>query len=217
MLEELREEVWRMNLELPKNGLVTLTSGNVSGRDKKTNYVVIKPTGTRYEDLRPSDMVIVDLKGKIIGGSLKPSVDTLTHLCVYQHRNDVNGIVHTHSNYATSFAVLGRSIPICLTAMAHEFGRPIPVGGYAQIGEEEIGKEILRSIGDSAAILMKNHGVFTIGPSPKAALKTAVTLEDTAKTVFLAMLQGTPVEIPAREVKRAYDYYKKEYGQKETN
>ncbi len=141
MLKELREEVWRMNLELPKNGLVTLTSGNVSGRDKKTNYVVIKPTATRYEDLRPSDMVIVDLKGKIIEGSLKPSIDTLTHLCIYQHRNDVNGIVHTHPNYASSFAVLGRSIPICLTAMAHEFGGPIPVGGTLRLVKKKLEKK----------------------------------------------------------------------------
>ena len=110
MLEELRERVWRMNLELPKNKLVKMTSGNVSGRDRKTGYVVIKPSGVRYEDLRPSDMVVVDLKGKVIEGKLKPSVDTLTHLYVYRHRSDVYGIVHTHSNYATSFAEKARSV-----------------------------------------------------------------------------------------------------------
>lgn len=217
MLEKLREEVWRMNLELPKNGLVTMTSGNVSGHDRKTKYVVIKPSGVSYEALKPGHMAIVDLEGKMIEGSLRPSIDALTHLHIYKHRDDINGIVHTHSNYATSFAVLGRSIPVCLTAMAHEFGGPIPVGGYAQIGEEEIGKEIIRSIGNSPAILMKNHGVFTIGSSPKAALKTAVILEDIAKTIFLALLQGTPEEIPAQEVKRAHKDYKERYGQKEIN
>ncbi|TET13069.1 hypothetical protein E3J84_00530 [Candidatus Aerophobetes bacterium] len=213
MLEKLREEVWQMNLELPKNRLVTMTSGNVSGRDKKTGYVVIKPSGISYEDLKPSHIVVVDLEGKIIEGSLKPSVDTPTHLYIYRHRDDVNGIVHTHSNYATSFAALGKSIPVYLTAMADEFGSFIPVGVYAKIGGEEIGEEIINSIGDSPAILMKNHGVFTIGPSAKAALKTAVMLEDIAKTVFLALLQGTPDEIPPEEVKRAHRRYKEKYGQ----
>jgi len=213
MLEKLREEVWRMNLELPKNRLVSMTSGNVSGRDKKTNYVVIKPSGISYEDLKPSHMVVVDLEGKIIEGSLKPSVDTPTHLYIYRHRDDVKGIVHTHSNYATSFAALGKTIPVYLTAMADEFGGSIPVGAYAKIGGEEIGEEIINSIGDSPAILMKNHGVFTIGPSVKAALKTAVMLEDIAKTVFLALLQGTPDEIPLEEVKRAHRRYKEKYGQ----
>jgi L-ribulose-5-phosphate 4-epimerase len=213
MLEKLRQEVWQMNLELPKNRLVTMTSGNVSGRDRGTNYVVIKPSGVKYEDLKSSDMVVVDLEGKVIEGELNPSFDTLTHLYVYRHRQDVNGIVHTHSNYATSFAVLGEPIPICLTAMADQFGGPIPVGAYAQIGEEEIGKEIIRSIRESPAILMKNHGVFTIGPSPREALKTAVMLEDVAKTVFLAMLRGTPHEIPAEEVKRAHKKYMEQYGQ----
>lgn len=213
MLEKLRQEVWQMNLELPKNRLVTITSGNVSGRDRGTNYVVIKPSGVKYEDLKSSDMVVVDLEGKVIEGELRPSFDTLTHLYVYRHRQDVNGIVHTHSNYATSFAALGEPIPVCLTAMADQFGGPIPVGAYARIGEEEIGKEIIRSIGESPAILMKNHGVFTIGPSPRAALKTAVMLEDLAKTVFLAMLRGAPLEIPEEEVKRAHKKYMEQYGQ----
>lgn len=213
MLEKLRQEVWQMNLELPKNRLVTITSGNVSGRDRGTNYVVIKPSGVKYEDLKSSDMVVVDLEGKVIEGELRPSFDTLTHLYVYRHRQDVNGIVHTHSNYATSFAALGEPIPVCLTAMADQFGGPIPVGAYARIGEEEIGKEIIRSIGESPAILMKNHGVFTLGPSPRTALKTAVMLEDLAKTVFLAMLRGTPHEIPEEEVKRAHKKYMEQYGQ----
>jgi len=213
MLEKLRQEVWQMNLELPKNHLVTMTSGNVSGRDRGTNYVVIKPSGVKYEDLKSSDMVVVDLEGKVVEGELKPSFDTLTHLYVYRHRQDVNGIVHTHSNYATSFAALGEPIPVCLTAMADQFGGPIPVGAYARIGEEEIGKEIIRSIGESPAILMKNHGVFTIGSSPRVALKTAVMLEDVAKTVFLAMLRGNPHEILEAEVKRAHKKYMEQYGQ----
>lgn len=213
MLEKLKERVWKMNLMLPKNNLVTMTSGNVSGRDPETGYVVIKPSGVLYDEMTPEDMVVVDLEGNIIEGRLKPSVDTATHLYVYRHRNDVMGIVHTHSPYATSFAALGRPIPVYLTAIADEFGGSIPVGPYARIGEEEIGKAIVKYIGDSPAILMKNHGVFTIGKSPEAAVKAAVMVEDVAKTVHLALLLGQPDEIPEEEVKRAHERYMTKYGQ----
>jgi len=213
MLEELKEKICALNQELPKSHLVVWTSGNVSGRDVKTGYVVIKPSGVKYEQLRPKDMVVVDLQGKILEGQGKPSFDTATHLYVYRHRSDVNGVVHTHSNYATSFAALGEPIPVYLTAIADEFGGSIPVGAYCQIGSEEIGKEIIRSMGKSPAILMQNHGVFTIGPTPEAAIKTAVMVEDIAKTVFLALLRGTPVEIPKSEVERAHKTYMGTYGQ----
>ncbi|SNX54684.1 L-ribulose-5-phosphate 4-epimerase [Thermoanaerobacterium sp. RBIITD] len=213
MLEELKQRVYKMNMMLPKNNLVTMTSGNVSGRDPETNLVVIKPSGVLYDDMTPDDMVVVDLDGNVVEGKLKPSVDTATHLYVYRHRSDVNGIVHTHSPYATSFAALGRSIPVYLTAIADEFGCAIPVGPYAKIGGEEIGKAIVDYIGDSPAILMKNHGVFTIGNTPEAALKAAVMVEDTAKTVHLALLLGTPDVIPDEEVKRAHERYLTKYGQ----
>ena len=202
-----------MNLELPKSGLVTWTSGNVSGRDRETGYVVIKPSGVRYEEMQPEDLVVVDLEGNIIEGRLKPSVDTATHLYIYRHRPDVGGVAHTHSPYATSLAALGRPIPVYLTAIADEFGGPVPVGAYAQIGGEAIGEEIVRAIGQSPAILMRNHGVFTIGPTPTAATKAAVMVEDAAKTVHLALLLGTPDEIPAEEVARARRRYLEKYGQ----
>ena len=198
MLDKLRQEVWRMNLELPKAGLVTWTSGNVSGRDRETGYVVIKPSGVRYEQLQPEDLVVVDLQGQVIEGRLSPSVDTATHLYVYRHRPDVGGIVHTHSPYATSFALLGQPIPVYLTAMADEFGGPIPVGAYAQIGGEAIGSEIVRSIGNSVAILMKSHGVFTIGQDPRAAVKAAVMVEDIAHTVSVAEKIGELSRLPER-------------------
>ncbi|WP_435620364.1 L-ribulose-5-phosphate 4-epimerase [Thermoanaerobacterium thermosulfurigenes] len=213
MLENLKQRVYKMNMMLPKNNLVTMTSGNVSGRDPETNLVVIKPSGVLYDDMTPDDMVVVDLDGNVVEGKLKPSVDTATHLYVYRHRSDVNGIVHTHSPYATSFAALGRSIPVYLTAIADEFGCAIPVGPYAKIGGEEIGKAIIDYIGESPAILMKNHGVFTIGNSPEAALKAAVMVEDTAKTVHLSLLLGTPDVIPDEEVKRAHERYMTKYGQ----
>jgi L-ribulose-5-phosphate 4-epimerase len=213
MLEEMKELICKLNLELPRNRLVAWTSGNVSGRDVKSGYVVIKPSGVLYEDLTPDKIVIVDLEGNILEGKMKPSVDTPTHLYVYRHMPRVNGIVHTHSNYATAFAALGRPIPVYLTAIADEFGGEIPCGGYAPIGGEDIGREIVRTIGDSAAVLLKNHGVFTLGKDPVSALKAAVTVEDVAKTVFLSLLLGTPEEIPPDEVRRLHERYVRRYGQ----
>lgn len=213
MLEELRREVWRLHLELPRNNLVTWTSGNVSARDSQTGLVVIKPSGVRYEDLKPEQMVIMDLDGQVVEGDLRPSSDATTHLYIYRHRPDVGGIVHTHSPYATAFAAVGKPIPVYLTAIADEFGGPIPVGGLAMIGGEEIGREVVRSIGDSCAILMKNHGVFTVGPNAEAAVKAAVMVEDVARTVYLALTLGQPEEIPAEMVARLHRRYTQEYGQ----
>ncbi len=213
MLETLRKVIWELHLELPRNGLVTWTSGNVSGRDPESGLVVIKPSGIRYEDLTPENMAVVDLDGKVVEGMFKPSSDTFAHIYVYRHRPDVNGIVHTHSTFATAWAAVGRPIPPVLTAICDEFGGPIPVGGYARIGGDEIGQEIVRSIGDSPAILMKNHGVFTIGKTAAAAVKAAVMVEDVARTVFYALQLGNPDEIPAEEVARAHRRYLEEYGQ----
>lgn len=214
LCERVRQEVWAMNLELPRQKLVTWTSGNVSGRDAETGYIVIKPSGVAYEDLTPENMVVVDLTGKVVEGPLRPSVDTATHLVVYRRRPDVGGLVHTHSPYATSFALLGQPIPVYLTAMADEFGCPIPIGDYCQIGGEAIGEEIVRSIGQSVAILIKSHGVFTIGPNARAAVKAAVMTEDIAMTVHLALLRGKPEPLPDDEVARGHQVYLGNYGQK---
>ncbi|OGO26363.1 MAG: L-ribulose-5-phosphate 4-epimerase [Chloroflexi bacterium RBG_16_54_11] len=213
MLETLREEIYRLHLELPRNNLVAWTSGNVSGRDTQSGLVVIKPSGIRYEDLRPENMVVVDLEGKVIEGRYKASSDTFAHVYVYRHRPDVNGVVHTHSTFATAWAAAGKPIPPVLTAIGDEFGGAIPVGAYARIGGDEIGQEIIRSIGSSPAILMKNHGVFTIGKTPEAAVKAAVMVEDVARTVFYALQLGQPDEISPEEVRRAHQRYLEEYGQ----
>jgi len=213
MLESLREKLWQLHLELPKQNLVAWTSGNVSERDKATGYVVIKPSGIRYEDLRPEHMVVVDLDGKVIEGNLKVSSDTASHLYIYRNRPDVNGVVHTHSAYATAFAAIGKPIPVYLTAQADEFGGPIPCGGFALIGGEEIGKVVLESIGDSKAVLLKNHGVFTIGSSGEAAVKAAVMVEDIAHTVWLALQMGMPDEIPPDLVEKLHYRYTHVYGQ----
>jgi L-ribulose-5-phosphate 4-epimerase len=213
MLEGLREQVWKLHLELPRNGLVTWTGGNVSGRDPETGLVVIKPSGVHYEDLRPEHLVILDLGGKIIEGNLKPSSDTASHLYLYRHRPDVNGVVHTHSPYATAFAALGKPIPVYLTAIADEFGGPIPCGGFALIGGEEIGKVVVESIGNSPVVLLKNHGVFTLGKTAEAAVKAAVMVEDVARTVWLALQIGQPDEILPEEVAKLHHRYTHVYGQ----
>jgi L-ribulose-5-phosphate 4-epimerase len=214
LCEQMRHQVCAMNLELPKWNLVTWTSGNVSGRDPETGHVVIKPSGVRYEDLTPENMVVVDLDGRTVEGPLRPSVDTATHLYVYRQRADVGGMVHTHSPYATSFAALGESIPVYLTAMGDEFGTEIPIGAYCQIGGEEIGREIVRSIGSSPAILIKSHGVFTIGANAEAAVKAAVMTEDVARTVHLILLRGKPEPLPPDEVARLRRVYLDNYGQR---
>jgi L-ribulose-5-phosphate 4-epimerase len=175
---------------------------------------VIKPSGVRYEDLKPEHLVVVDLGGTIVEGTLKPSSDTASHLYIYRQRPDVGGVVHTHSPYATAFAALGKPIPVYLTAMADEFGGPIPCGGFALIGGEEIGQVVIESIGNSPAVLLKNHGVFTIGKNAKAAVKAAVMVEDVARTVWIALQLGRPDEIPAEDVAKLHHRYTHVYGQK---
>ena len=213
MLEQLKEQLWKLHLELPKNGLVKWTGGNVSARDPESGLVVIKPSGVLYEDLRPEDHVVLDLQGKVVEGKLKPSSDTASHLYIYRQRPDVNGVVHTHSGYATAFAALGRPIPVYLTAMADEFGGPIPCAGFALIGGEEIGRQVVEHIGNSPAVLLKNHGVFTVGPTARAAVKAAVMTEDVARATWLALQLGQPDEIPAEDVAKLHHRYVTEYGQ----
>jgi L-ribulose-5-phosphate 4-epimerase len=213
LLGAIRQELVGLNQALPENGLVTWTSGNVSIRDRETGYVAIKASGVTFPDLTPGTMVVVDLDGNVVDGDLKPSSDTASHLYIYRHRADVHGVVHTHSNYATAFAALGRPIPVYLTAQADEFGGPIPCGGFALIGGEQIGKIVVESIGTSPAVLLKNHGVFTIGPTGQAALKAAVMVEDIARTAWLALQLGQPDEIPAEMIERLHHRYKHEYGQ----
>jgi L-ribulose-5-phosphate 4-epimerase len=213
LLQAIREELVALNQALPEYGLVTWTSGNVSMRDPESGYVAIKASGVKFPELTPSTMVVVDLDGNLIDGDLKPSSDTTSHLYIYRHRPDVHGIVHTHSNYATAFAALGQPIPVYLTAQADEFGGPIPCGGFALIGGEQIGQVVIEAIGDSPAVLLKNHGVFTVGPSGKAALKAAVMVEDIARTVWLALQLGQPDEIPGAMIEKLHNRYQSKYGQ----
>lgn len=213
MLEKLKEELVALHLELPKNNLVVWTGGNVSARDPETGLVAIKASGIPYDAMRPEHMVVMDIDGKLVEGNFKPSSDVYSHLYIYRHRPDVFGVVHTHSVYATAFAAVNRPIPVVLTAIADEFGGPIPCGGFALIGDDAIGKVVVESIGKSPAVLLKNHGVFTIGKNAKSAVKAAVMTEDNAKTVWLALQIGVPDEIPQADVDKLHDRYMNVYGQ----
>jgi L-ribulose-5-phosphate 4-epimerase len=213
MLEALREELAALHQELPRNNLVVWTGGNVSARDPESGLVAIKASGILYADLTPEHMVVVDMDGKVVEGNFKPSSDIFSHLFIYRHRPDVFGVVHTHSRYATAFAAVGKPIPCILTAMGDEFGGAIPCGGFALVGDEAIGKQVIENIGSSPAVLLKNHGVFTIGKDARAAVKTAVMTEDVAATVWLAMQLGNPQEIAPEDVKKLHDRYMNVYGQ----
>jgi L-ribulose-5-phosphate 4-epimerase len=214
MLEKLKKEVCRLHLELPRWNLVVWTGGNVSARDPKTNLVVIKPSGVLFDDLRPEQHVVVDLKGKVLEGKLAVSSDTASHLYIYRHRPDVNGVVHTHSAYATAFAALGRPIPCFLTAMADEFGGPIPCAGFSLIGDEGIGKQVVENIGSSKAVLLQNHGVFTIGKTAQAAVKAAVMCEDVARTAYLTLQIGKPLKLSRKHIEKLHYRYTHVYGQR---
>jgi L-ribulose-5-phosphate 4-epimerase len=211
-LLELRERVCRANQALLTEGLVTWTSGNVSGRDPDTGLIVIKPSGLMFPELTPENMVVVDPDCHLVEGDHGPSSDTASHAYVYRHRPDVMGVVHTHSNYATAFAAVGRSIPVVLTAIADEFGCEIPCAPYARIGGQQIGRTIVEHIGPSLAVLMRQHGVFTIGTSVEKALKAAVMVEDIAKTVWLALQIGEIEELPAEEIAANHERYSTRYG-----
>jgi len=213
LLKEIREELVHLNQALETFGLVVWTSGNVSIRDTETGLVAIKPSGLMFPDLTPESMVVVDLDGKLVEGKLKPSSDTASHLCIYRHREDVNSVVHTHSNYATAFAANNMPIPPILTAIGDEFGGPIPCGDFALIGGDQIGKVVIEAIGDCPAVLLKNHGVFTVGKTGRAALKAAVMVEDVAKTAWIALQLGRPDEISPEDIKKLNDRYRNAYGQ----
>src|SRR5579863_818619 len=211
--EQLRRQVWQANVGIYRAGVVTMHSGNASGIDRRRGLVFIKPSGMDYQKLRPADLSVTDIEGRKVQGRWKPSVDLRHHLFIYKHRPEIGGIVHTHSNYATSFALLGRSIPAYLTAIADEFGDEIPCAPYVDNVGDHIGEAVIAAAGRSPVVLLGNHGVFAFGATPRAALKAAVMLEDVAKTVHLALLLGEPKPLPPDEVKKWYDRYHTTYGQ----
>jgi L-ribulose-5-phosphate 4-epimerase len=214
-----RAEVAALHAELVRYGLVVWTGGNVSGRVPGADLFVIKPSGVAYDDLAPENMILCDLDGAVIpgtpGSERAPSSDTAAHAYVYRHMPDVGGVVHTHSTFAVAWAARGEEIPCVITAMADEFGGPIPVGPLAIIGDDSIGRGIVETLRGhrSRAVLMQNHGPFTIGTSPKDAVKAAVMVEDVARTVHHAREAGPLIPIPQEAIDRLYDRYQNVYGQ----
>jgi L-ribulose-5-phosphate 4-epimerase len=213
---ELREELVALHAELVRYNLVAWTAGNVSARVPGEDLFVIKPSGVSYDDLTPDSIVLCDLDGNLVEGDLAPSSDTAAHAYVYRARPDVGGVVHTHSPYATAWAARNEAIPCVLTAMADEFGGEIPVGPFALIGDDSIGQGIVATLAESRspAVLMRNHGVFTVGTDPKAAVKAAVMCEDVARTVHLARSGGPLVPIDPGHIDSLYHRYQTVYGQR---
>lgn len=212
-MDELRREVCALHAELPRNGLVAWTSGNVSAR--AGDAMVIKPSGVAYAELTPESMVVCDLYGDVLEGSLAASSDAATHGYIYRHMPEIGGIVHTHSAYATAWAIRGEPIPCVMTAMADEFGGEVPVGPFALIGDEEIGRGVVETLADhrSRAVLMRSHGVFALGETARDAVKCAVMCEDVARTVHLARMLGPVEPLEAHDVDALYDRYQNVYGQ----
>jgi L-ribulose-5-phosphate 4-epimerase len=219
-IAEARAEVCRLHAALVDAGLVVWTSGNVSARVRGTDggpdLLVIKPSGVGYEDLTADAMVVCDLDGNRVNGNYRPSSDTASHAFVYRHMPQVGGVVHTHSAYATAWAARGEAIPCVITAMADEFGGEIPVGPFAPIGGDEIGRGVVATLAGhrSPAVLMRSHGVFTIGATAKDAVKAAVMCEDAARTVHLARAYGDPLPLPPGQVDALHRRYTTEYGQR---
>ncbi|PFG34159.1 L-ribulose-5-phosphate 4-epimerase [Sanguibacter antarcticus] len=211
----VRELVSRLHAELPRWGLVVWTAGNVSQRLTSADLFVIKPSGVAYDDLTPESMVVCDLDGNLVDGTRSPSSDTAAHAYVYRHMDRVGGVVHTHSTYATAWAARAEPVPCVLTMMADEFGGDVPVGPFALIGDDSIGKGIVDALATSRspAVLMRNHGPFTIGPDATSAVKAAVMVEEVARTVHVSRQLGEPTRLSQDDIDSLYARYQNVYGQ----
>jgi L-ribulose-5-phosphate 4-epimerase len=214
-VRSLREEVAALHAELPRNELVVWTAGNVSARVPGADLLVIKPSGVSYDEITPDKMVVTDLEANLIDGDFAPSSDTAAHAYVYRHMPEVNGVVHTHSTYATAWCARGEPIPCVLTMIADEFGGEIPIGPFALIGDDSIGQGIVATLAGhrSPAVLMRNHGVFTVGKTARAAVKAAVMCEDVARTVHIARQLGEPLPMAQPDIDSLYSRYQNAYGQ----
>jgi L-ribulose-5-phosphate 4-epimerase len=215
VIADLRRTVAELHGELTRYGLVMWTAGNVSARVPGEDLMVIKPSGVPYDALTAATIVVTDLHGELVDGDMAPSSDTAAHGYVYRHMPEVGGVVHTHSPYATAWAARGEPIPCVLTMMADEFGGEIPVGPFAMIGDDSIGRGIVETLRDSRspAVLMRNHGPFTVGPDARSAVKAAVMLEDVARTVHIAHQLGKPCDIGQDDIDRLHARYQNVYGQ----
>jgi L-ribulose-5-phosphate 4-epimerase len=216
-VRQLRRTVADLHGELTRNGLVIWTAGNVSARVPGRDLMVIKPSGVSYDDLSEHNMVVTDLYGELVEGELAPSSDTAAHAYVYRHMPEIGGVVHTHSTYATAWAARGEPIPCVLTMIADEFGGEIPIGPFALIGDDSIGQGIVETLrtSRSPAVLMRNHGPFTVGKDARAAVKAAVMVEDVARTVHIAHQLGELPALRREDVDRLHERYQNVYGQRQ--
>jgi L-ribulose-5-phosphate 4-epimerase len=214
-VDEIRLSVSDLHRQLTRYGLVVWTAGNVSARVPGHDLMVIKPSGVPYDELTPANMVVTDLFGALVEGDHAPSSDTAAHAYVYRHMPDVGGVVHTHSTFATAWAALGEPIPCVLTMMADEFGGDVPIGPFALIGDDSIGRGIVDTLSGSRspAVLMASHGPFTIGKDAQAAVQAAVMVEDVARTVHIAGQSGTPIRLARQDIDSLYARYQNVYGQ----
>jgi L-ribulose-5-phosphate 4-epimerase len=218
-IDTVRADVASLHAELTRYDLVVWTGGNVSGRVPGADLFVIKPSGVDYDELSPENMILCGLDGGVIpgtpGSDRSPSSDTAAHAYVYRNMPEVGGVVHTHSTYATAWAARGESIPCVITAMADEFGGEIPVGPFAIIGDDSIGRGIVATLKGhrSRAVLMQNHGPFTIGKHARDAVKAAVMVEDVARTVHIAKQAGELIPIPQESIDALFNRYQNVYGQ----
>jgi len=208
-VDELRVSVADLHRELTRYALVVWTAGNVSARVPGHDLMVIKPSGVPYHELTAANMVVTDLFGALVEGDHAPSSDTAAHGYVYRHMPEVGGVVHTHSTYATAWAALGEPIPCVLTMMADEFGGDVPIGPFALIGDDSIGRGIVDTLrgSRSPAVLMASHGPFTIGADAHAAVKAAVMVEDVARTVHIAYRAGTPTRLETQDIDSLHARY----------
>jgi L-ribulose-5-phosphate 4-epimerase len=209
----VRNQLVQLHLQLKEAGLVVWSGGNISQRVE--GGFLIKPSGLLYNQLTPESMVLCDLAGNVIEGAHAPSSDTASHAYIYRNMPAVNGVVHTHSNYASAWAAVEKPIPCILTAIADEFGGEIPLGPFAIIGDDSIGKGVVETLegSRSKAVLMRQHGVFTVGKDAPSALKAAIMCEDVAKSAFLAHQLGNPKPIDSNIVDQLFERYQNVYGQ----
>jgi L-ribulose-5-phosphate 4-epimerase len=212
MYEDLKKELYKAHMNLEKYGLVAYTSGNVSV--KINNHVIIKPSGIPYDELKAEDMVVLDMEGNTVEGKLKPSVDSATHLYLYKNLPDVGSIIHTHSPYASAFALLSQPIPVYSTAHADVFGIQVPVSNYAPVGSEAIGKAVIEVVNQAKAVLLSKHGVIVMGKDINETIRKAIFLEEVAQTAYLARTIGNLEPLDEKEAKRLYEFHHSNYGQK---
>ncbi|MGE5485374.1 MAG: class II aldolase/adducin family protein [Ignavibacteriales bacterium] len=214
ILKELREQVVAAGVGLLRTGLVTVTWGNISARDRATGYVTITPSGMEYDKITPGDIVVLGPDGRVIEGTRKPSSETPMHLLIYSKKPEVGGIVHTHSTYATAMGVLGLEIPLVIGELANAVGGPVKTARFAPEGTRELGVAAVEGMGETAAVILANHGVVATGPSLKDAFFNAVVVEDAAKVFYLAKAIGKPATIPPEEAARLHEEFLSSYGQK---